>query len=68
MSVLSPEHENIYQANQEQEGSYSFIAQATGRYQFCFGNQHASSSSKLISFEVTSGANIQVSFLLFLPC
>ena len=58
--VFSPENEELYTAAQEQEGSYSFIAKVTGRYRFCFSNEHASSANKLVSFEVTSGANIQV--------
>lgn len=60
VSVFSPENEELYTANQEQEGSYSFIAKSTGRYRFCFSNARASNANKLVSFEVTSGANIQV--------
>ena len=60
VGVFSPENEELYNANSEQEGSYSFIAKANGRYRICFSNVRASSGDKLVSFEVTSGANIQV--------
>ncbi len=58
VSVFSPENEELYTASAEQEGSYSFIAKTAGRYRFCFSNAKANAAAKLISFEVTSGANI----------
>jgi hypothetical protein len=58
VTVFSPENEELYTAHSEQEGSYSFLAKTAGRYRFCFSNGGASSSAKLVSFEVTSGANI----------
>lgn len=58
--MFSPHKEQLYHSQDESEGSYSFVTKEAGRFRFCFSNNKATSSDKVVSFEVASGTDLKV--------
>eukprot|EP01120_Amphizonella_sp_Union-15-10_P015470 TRINITY_DN7973_c0_g1_i1.p1 TRINITY_DN7973_c0_g1~~TRINITY_DN7973_c0_g1_i1.p1 ORF type:complete len:209 (+),score=34.75 TRINITY_DN7973_c0_g1_i1:78-704(+) len=57
--IWSPENKEVYQNVRETEGHYTFRAEVTGSYVFCFSNRMSTLTSKVVSFEVNVVDDIQ---------
>ncbi|KAJ6241592.1 transmembrane emp24 domain-containing protein a [Anaeramoeba flamelloides] len=63
LNIISPTGRILYTGEKEIEGKLTFISEVEGEYQFCFGNEMSTLTSKEVNFNIQLGARASESDL-----
>ncbi|KAJ3432453.1 transmembrane emp24 domain-containing protein [Anaeramoeba flamelloides] len=61
LNIISPTGKPLYTGEKENEGKFTFVSEDEGEYQFCFGNEMSTLTSKEVNLNIRLGTRSQKS-------